>query len=101
MFDKIKAGFARATAALRRLAGITNDTRQKVETFTVAAEKLRRPRRRGPVKRQLYRSAFTKKGPGVVGNIRLALRAMIPAERLLCRAKGWDRGMVSADGSMR
>lgn len=53
------------------------------------------------VRRLLPRSAFRKSGPGVLANIRTALLRMTIQQRLVARRKGWDRGMVNTEGSVR
>jgi len=59
------------------------------------------PRAVLPIRRLLRHSAFTKKGPGVRRNIRNALLWMTREQRLICRKKGWDRGMVTPEGGVR
>lgn len=46
------------------------------------------------VKAQLPKSAFTRKGPGILKALWRALWRLTPAQRRLCRLKGWDRGML-------
>jgi hypothetical protein len=89
MFDRIKKWLGNAADAVRRMAGI-----QKVERFEVKP----RPLPRRPV--FIPRSSFTKKGPGVRARLWAALQEMTPAQRLYCRRKTWDRGMVRPDGSL-
>jgi hypothetical protein len=96
MFDKIKVALSKAKDAFCRLAGIVKDTEQQAaalsERFTV------RPLAR--VRVRIPRSSMTRKGPGITKAVRRALASLTVAERLVCRAKGWDRGMVREDGRL-
>lgn len=40
------------------------------------------------------RSSFTRKGPGVTAQLRSALKDLTPAQRMVAKAKGWDRGLL-------
>lgn len=53
------------------------------------------------VKQLLRKSAFTKRGPGVLANLRNDLARLTPAQRIVARRMGWDRGMVGPQGQMR
>ncbi len=99
MFDRIKRAFGLVANAFRRLTGATENAADAIanaaEQFTVAVRPLPRSPHRIP------RSSMTKKGPGITAAVRRALASMTPAQRLACRAKGWDRGMVTEDGRLR
>jgi hypothetical protein len=95
MFERIKQAFGRAADAVRRFAGITNDAAEKVERFNVEVAPLL------PIRYRIPRSSFTKTGPGVRAALRRVLVAMTPTDRLIARAKGWDRGMVTWYGGIR
>lgn len=103
MFDKIKSVLGRAADKLRQFAGITKDTAEKAKEFEFRLLKPERVNVR-PLPRRNYwipRSSMTKKGPGITAAVRRALRSMTPEDRLYCRAKSWDRGMVDQWGNMR
>lgn len=94
MFDRIRRAFGLLTDKFRQFAGITKDTSEKV------IDRVELP----PLSRVLLRmpwSSMTKKGPGITAAVRRSLASMTPTQRLVCRAKGWDRGMVTADGRLR
>lgn len=109
MFDKFKSalskiGKAMGTAAdgLRKLAGIKTGTEYPrplgpAETFDVDPL---RPRKR-TVRERIPASAFTKKGPGVRAKLRAALVSMSVEDRMTARARGWDRGLVTAEGKVK
>lgn len=90
---------------IRRLAGVKTKPEFPPELVQhrepVVSTVKPRARPTWPIRRQLYRSAFTKRGPGVVAGIRRALVEADRDERLHARRMGWDRGMVTATGEVR
>lgn len=46
------------------------------------------------VKAQIPRSAFTRRGPGVVAELRRVLAGFTQEQRAVCRSRGWDRGLL-------
>lgn len=71
----LASGLSRLTGATRKL-----DALQGFEQFSTHP---------AYVKRLLPSSCFTKRGPGVSANVRAALKRMTPAQRAVCRARGW------------